>query len=127
MKVIGSAAAIAAVGGVILTAAIGFASPASAEPPSGNYTATVTDGGGRMKVGGTQSVIFTPCGPDCAHIQKAPGITDLHLQGTTWAGTFAEDKSFGPCTYALDANTLDLFEQCPSFDLNVHYALAKNG
>jgi len=27
----------------------------------------------------------------------------------------------------LDANTLDLFEQCPSFDLNVHYALAKNG
>jgi len=48
MKVIGSAAAV---GGVVLSAAVGFASPASAEPPSGNYTATVIDGGGRMSCG----------------------------------------------------------------------------
>jgi len=71
MKVIGSAAAVAAVGGVVLSAAVGFASPASAEPPSGNYTATVIDGGGRMKVGGTQSVI-SPHAVQIARTYKRP-------------------------------------------------------
>jgi hypothetical protein len=126
MNGIRSTSAFAAIVGSVAAAAIGLAGPASADPPTGTYTATVTDGGGHMRVGGQQAVVFTPCGPDCTHIEKAPGTTDLHLQGASWTGSFAEDKSFGPCTYSLDANALDLFEQCPSFDLNVHYALTKN-
>jgi hypothetical protein len=111
------------VGAAVLGSAIAVAAPASADPLNGRYLATVTDGGSHMRVGATQTVVFSPCGPDCTHIVKAPGITDLHLDGNSWNGTYAQDKSFGPCTYALDANTLDLFEQCNSFDLNVHYAL----
>ena len=57
----------------------------------------------------------------------APGNTDLRLQGSTWAGTYAQDQSFGPCALTVDANSLDTTEECPSFGLNVHYALAKKG
>jgi hypothetical protein len=123
MKGIQRISAVVATCGAVLGVAIGLAGMASADPLNGKYLATVTDGGTHMRVGSTQTVMFSPCGPDCTHIVKAPGITDLHLQGNTWTGTYAEDKSFGPCSYALDAATLDLFEQCNSFDLNVHYAL----
>ena len=38
-----------------------------------------------------------------------------------------QPRGVGPCTFTVDANTVDTTEQCPSFDLNVRYALTKNG
>ena len=98
----------------------------NAKPLEGNYTATVTDGGQRAPEGSTKPVVFTPCGPGCTRMAMPPGTADLHLQGTTWSGTYSLE-GVGTCTFTVDANTLDTTEQCPSFDLNVRYALTKNG
>lgn len=97
-----------------------------AKPLEGNYTATVTDGGQRATAGSTKPVVFTPCGPGCTRMAMPPGTADLHLQGTTWSGTYSLE-GVGPCTFTVDASTLDTTEQCPSFDLNVRYALTRNG
>lgn len=98
----------------------------NAEPLEGNYTATVTDGGQRAPEGSTKPVVFTPCGPGCTRMAMPPGTADLRLQGTTWSGTYSLE-GVGTCTFTVEANTLDTTEQCPSFDLNVRYALTKNG
>ncbi len=101
--------------------------PTDAKPLEGSYTATVTDGGGLAKNGSTKTATFTACGPGCTHIDMIPGSTDLHLQGNTWTGTYGETESFGPCTFTVDATSLETTEQCSSFGLNVRYALTKNG
>jgi hypothetical protein len=98
----------------------------NAKPLEGNYTATVTDGGQRATAGSTKPVVFTPCGPACTRMEMPPGTADLHLQGAMWSGTYSTEGA-GTCTFTVDANTLDTTEQCPSFDLNVRYALTKNG
>jgi hypothetical protein len=98
----------------------------NAKPLEGNYTATVTDGGQLAQPGSTKPVVFTPCGAGCTRMQMPPGTADLHLQSTTWSGTYSLED-VGTCTFTVDANTLDTTEQCPSFDLNVRYALTKNG
>ena len=61
----------------------------NAKPLEGNYTATVTDGGQRAPEGSTKPVVFTPCGPACTRMAMPPGTADLHLQGTTWSGTYS--------------------------------------
>ena len=98
----------------------------NAKPLEGNYTATVTDGGQLASLGSTKPVAFTPCGPGCTRMNMPPGTADMHLQGTTWSGNY-DLEGVGTCTFTVDANTLDATEQCPSFGLNVRYALTKNG
>jgi hypothetical protein len=104
------------VGVVLAGAAVTLAGPASAGPLSGDYTATVTDGGGFVKVGTAQTWTFTPCGPDCTHYQtKGTNAGDLHLQGNTWTGTNASKS--GDCTNTLDNNSLVFTQACPKWTL----------
>lgn len=115
-----------AVVGVALSTAIALASPASAEQLSGTYTATVTDGGQLIGPGATKTAIFTPCGPDCLNLQMNPGVSDLHLQGNIWAGTY-DLPGVGTCSYTLDNTSLVLTEDCPSFDMHILYAVTPAG
>lgn len=51
---------IAGLAAVMACAAVVLAGPASAEPLSGDYTGTVTDGGGHYNEGKTATWTFTP-------------------------------------------------------------------
>ena len=75
-----------AVGVVVAGAAVGLASPASADLHSGSYTATVTNGGGRVRPGVTHLWTLTSCGSGCLHIHGDDPVwdKDIHLQGNTW-------------------------------------------
>jgi hypothetical protein len=83
-------------------AAIGWASPASAESLGGTYTATIGTGSTL-----TYTWVFTPCGPDCARLNTGnpkEAIQELHLQGTTWSGS--GDVDGATCRTTLDSNSL---------------------
>jgi len=73
----------AAVGCVLAGAAMGWAAPASADTPSGSYTASVTQSGGGVRAGTTATVTFAPCGPDCTNmrVEGTGAAGDLHRQG----------------------------------------------
>ncbi len=124
MKTMRIAAVTATMGGV----AVGLAGPASADPLSGSYTATVIDGGGFVKNGVIKTWTFTPCGPDCTRYQSEGGTValDLHLQGDTWTGT--QDQGKGTHTLTVDNNSLVANEDFRSgqADVPVVWQLAKN-
>lgn len=91
--------------GVFLAAlAVGFAAPASAEPPpTGTYTATVTVDTAGHRVGKTSTVFLTSCGMDCVHLrvlESTEAGLDLHLQDGSWLGSY-EDGNNGTCTDVL--------------------------
>jgi hypothetical protein len=114
-----------AVGIVLAAAALGLASPASAEPLSGNYTATVTASSGALltRIGETIPLIFTPCGPDCTHMADPGEPTvdkDLQRQGDTWTKT---NEGVG-CTTTVNGN-LVLTVDCGNS--TTVYQLTKNG
>jgi hypothetical protein len=124
MKVLTRGLAVAA---VLSGAAVGLAGPAAAEPLSGDYAATVIDGGGRLAVGKSGPAALTPCGTDCTHLQLGPQKgSDLHLQGNNWTGTYVLTAS-ATCTFALDNNSLVLAEDCPDIAVYPRYQLTKNG
>lgn len=56
---------IAATAAVLAGAAVGLASPASAEPLQGTYTAEVIASDGSASPLTNSPWVFTPCGPDC--------------------------------------------------------------
>ena len=121
-----------AVGVVLAGAAVGLASPASAEPPSGNYTATVTTGNPAidLNIGDTVPVTFTPCGSDCTHLQLGEieaFQSDLHLQGDAWTGTRTTNTGDHVCTYTMDSKVSVLTSDCPGYRSAIAYALTKNG
>jgi hypothetical protein len=99
-----------AVGAVLVGAAIGLAGTASADPLSGNYTGTVTDGGGHYREGKTATWTFTPCGPDCTRLggPTATEPLELHLQGDTWTG----NNPGSSCTTTIDNNSLVSTRAC---------------
>lgn len=110
-------------------AALGLASPASAEPPSGTYTATVTDvtaaGPPPIEIGGTMIWAMTPCGADCTHLEinppNAKGQEDLHMQGGSWANG---GNSLG-CTRTINAEATSATEVCKYW--TIQYALTRTG
>jgi hypothetical protein len=111
-----------AVGVLLLSTAIGFPSPASAEPLSGSYTRTIIDGAGLFKNGAADEETFMPCGPDCTHMQIVGngGGHDFHLQGNNWVNS---DSGY-VCTFDKDSlqGTLD----SPK-GRHIVFALTKNG
>jgi hypothetical protein len=113
---------IAGLVAVLASAAVGLAGPASAEPLSGDYTGTVTDGGGHYREGKTATWTFTPCGPDCSRLgaPTAPEPLELHVQGNTWTGSHSNG-----CTTAIDINSLVMTRECGK--ARVVWQLAKNG
>jgi hypothetical protein len=109
--------------GVILAgAAVGLASPASAEPLDGSYAATMLDGGGIKKNGSTTTFTLTSsCGPDCISLHTGSGSPfDLHRQGNAWTG------SVEACTWRLDNSSLVITRTCPD-QPNIVIGLTKNG
>jgi hypothetical protein len=78
-------------------AAMGLASPASAELLDGTYKLTY------FKVSGPPSyVVVTSCGAGCKHIQMWGGYepSDFHLQGNTWTSNSKDYEE------TIDNNTL---------------------
>lgn len=106
-----------AVVAVLAGAAVGLAGPASAEPLSGDYTATVIDGGGGYREGKTATWTFAPCGPDCTQ----GGVGELHLQDGMWTG----DQPGTSCNTAIDASSLVMTRTCGN--ARVVWQLVKNG
>jgi hypothetical protein len=121
MKVLTRGLAVAA---VLSGAAVGLASPASAEPPSGSYTATMIDAGQSGKqVGSTTIWTMSTCGPDCTHVQTtSAGGHDFHLQDNTWI----QADSSGDCKATIDNTSLVWTLACPD-QPNVIVGLTKNG
>ena len=118
-----------AVGVVFAGVAVGLAGPASAEPLSGSFLATITDvtpAWDKANPGDAMDVTLTPCGADCTTIAApkvpTPWSTDLHLQGNTWTGT-QPDNGFGPCPIALDNTSRALTINCPSVPTTLQFVL----
>jgi hypothetical protein len=111
-----------AVGVVLAGAAVGLASPASADPLSGSYTETATGG---SFPGLIRTFIATACGADCAHLEWNTGTAgDLHPQGNTWTGTrIPPDVT---CTYTVDMKSLVANDECGPLG-NTRWQLTKNG
>jgi len=80
-----------------------FAS-ADTEPLEGEYLRTITDDGGLSSLSRTDTVTFTPCGPDCTHwdLQGGNGIGfNLYRQGNQWIRLPDEES-----ICIIDADTL---------------------
>lgn len=100
-------------GGSLLAAAIGLASPASAEPPTGSFNAVLSwsPSGENGHASGVWTL--TSCGPTCVHVQTS-GTTayDLHQQGdTTWTGTSTAVPG-SPCTETLQTDSMSISTVC---------------
>jgi hypothetical protein len=118
MKSIRSTVAVAA---AVCGVAVVLAGPASADPLSGAYTATATEGGLGMDTGTVSAWTFSPCGADCTHLHTGGGIeTDLHLQDNVWTG--ADNKG---CFGSLDNGSLVYTVVCP--DGRIVFQLRKGG
>jgi hypothetical protein len=109
-----------AIGAVLVGAAVGLASPASAQLSEGSYTWTITAGG---PVGLDSHWVLTSCGQDCITVQFSNGDTmDVHLQGNAWTGI----KSNPGCAFTIENNSLAGRENCPD-GTTTQFQLAKNG
>ncbi len=86
-------------GAAVVGAAIGLASPASAELTDGTYQMTYLASPDPAPV----TMVITSCGDGCKHVQVVGPYEPLeyHLQGDTWTAP-AEDGS----TKTIDNNTL---------------------
>lgn len=118
-KVMSAAAILAA------AVALGFASPASAEPLDGSYTMTSFE-----PLPGSREVILTPCGSDCTNWRyvgprELPEGLTFHLHGNRWVldtnSKFSFDKDSLTGTQGMDP--LPDFPVMPT----VPFALTKNG
>lgn len=118
-------------GTVAAAAAIGVASPASAEPAEGMYVATITNvvPPGIAEVGGTMNAMLASCGPGCVRFMTSSETAwfgDFTPQGASWTGPLqnaitASDGCFGTLD---DAATTFVINCGPEA---VTYALAKTG
>lgn len=98
---------------VVAGAVIVPAAPASADVGGGPYTVTYIDGGGAFKAGDTAHWNFSPCGPDCIHVNTGGKFNmDLHREGGAWNGPWGPGNS---CTASLDDGSLLLTEMCPNY------------
>jgi hypothetical protein len=92
---------IAALSALFVGASVGLTGPASADPLDGAYTMVVTDGHGGLNNGAQDSILASPCGPDCTHMNAPKWSADLHLQANTWTGVASNGM-----TLSFDSNTL---------------------
>lgn len=79
-------AAATALGALAAVLAPAGTASANTEPLEGVYTRTITTSS-YLDPGTTNTITFTPCGPDCTHWQLeggAPGGFNLYRQGTQW-------------------------------------------
>ena len=79
---------IATLAAVMAAAAVGLASPASADLLDGSYERTGDGPPGSLFAEVT--VVVTPCGAGCKNLAgtlKSDEVVQMHLQGQTWTGT----------------------------------------
>ncbi|OBF81030.1 hypothetical protein A5791_06905 [Mycobacterium sp. 852002-51163_SCH5372311] len=88
---------------VLASAGVAMAAPAWADDLNGSYTQTIIDGGGRMKVGFTSQVTYTPCGSGCVTETSESGGPPLeyHLQGDDYIYVAPDGN-----TVTINRNTL---------------------
>jgi hypothetical protein len=109
---------------------VGLAGPASAEAPSGTYTATVTEASGSvgpapLSSGQTLTWLLTTCGADCTHLEVNPpnakSQVDMHLQGGSWMTGGSDNLG---CTKTMNAEASAATEVCPMW--TIQYGLTRN-
>lgn len=115
----------------LVVVAVGLAGPASADPLSGTYTATVTQatdtsgfGPPPIAAGDQLTWLLSPCGPDCTRVEVADRpkhALDLQAQGESWSGG---PNAIG-CSKTIDPGAATATEVCKSWIIN--YALTNNG
>lgn len=92
---------IAGLSAVLLSAALGLATPASAELTDGSYQAIYEINGS------SHPWVVTPCGAGCKSVQwdsgDATGTDTYHLSGNIWT---AEVPGLPNATKTIDNNTL---------------------
>jgi hypothetical protein len=83
---------------VVAGAAVGLASPASAELTDGTYEMTYL-----KDPAPPDTVVVTSCGAGCKHVQiSGPyAAVDYHLEGNTWTAPSSDGQA-----KAIDNNTL---------------------
>ena len=104
-----------AAGIVMAGVAMVLASPASAEPLSGTYTATpVMDANGMAAMYPFTTYTFTSCGSDCTRLQigQAGGsVVELHLQDNAWTGTWVSESGIS-CTESVSSDAASTSRNC---------------
>jgi hypothetical protein len=71
-----------------------------------------------------KSLVATPCGADCTHLEGAAPV-DLHLQGDNWTGTRPTRDGDVTCTVTVDMKSLVETDECGSLG-NTRWQLTKN-
>lgn len=103
-----------AVAAALAGSVVGLAVLAAADTPNGSYTATVTERGGRIRVGQTATITLTPCGADCTNlrVEGTGAAGDLHQQGDAWVGSLTAENG-DVCAQTLTSQ-LTLTSECPT-------------
>jgi hypothetical protein len=99
---------IAAMAAIVAGASVGLASPASAEPLSGTYTAEVIGNNGVPSPLTNSPWAFAPCGPDCTR----GGDREFRLQGDTWTASSDTDGDGIVCRTTFDNSSLTGMTGC---------------
>ncbi len=99
---------MAAVAAILAGASIVLASPASAEPLSGTYTAEVISPDGAPSPLTNSPWVFTACGPDCTR----GGDREFRLQGNTWTDSSDADGDGIVCRTTFDNTSLTGMTGC---------------
>jgi hypothetical protein len=114
---------IATLATVLAGAAVGLASPASAELIDGTYQRT-----GDGSAGSTfseKTIVVTSCGAGCENLAQtllSDEVVQMHLDGKTWTGT----NSFGDAL-TIDNDSLTGTETGPFLKDPVNYHYVKIG
>lgn len=114
---------IAALAAVMAGAAVGLASPASAELLDGTYEQT-GDGPAGSVLGGVRTVTITSCGAGCKNLAGADLSNRVHeyrLEGNTWTARDAGE------VYTIDNGSLTGTETSPFLKAPVHFTYVKAG
>ena len=111
---------IATLAAVMAGAAVGLASPASAELIDGSYERT-GDGPAGSVLAGPRTVVFTPCGTGCKNMAGSlmtDEVIQFHLNGKTWNGTDSSHDELTIDDVSLTGTETSAFLKNP---VNFHY------
>jgi hypothetical protein len=112
----------------VVVAAAGSAGTASADPPTGSYTATVTGTIGEYLKPPVATWVFAPCGADCLDVDA--GFVRLHPVNGRWTGTYVvhavDNGETVTCTRSLGEGLATASDICPKpLGIIVNFALTK--
>jgi hypothetical protein len=115
---------IATLAAVMAGAAVGLASPASADLLDGTYDRT-GDGPAGSVLAGPRTVVFTSCGTGCKNMAGSlltDEVIQFHLDGKTWTGTDSSHDELTIDNVSLTGTETSTFLRDP-----VHFTYVKAG